>query len=1075
MIAFAIRRPIAISMLCLGIILLGWISINRIPVQLMPNIEGSDYTIVSVFRGATPTEVEGLVTEPIERAVSTVPGLLSTSSLSLPDRSEIHLKFSSHTQMFETLSFLRDRIDGVGLPEGVAKPKIVRSSANSEPIIRLALKKKNSAVSSIEFSRMIRETLVRKIESIDGVALAQVSGDSSQSLVVEVDPVLAASYKVGFASVADSIDARNKSWPAGDVLFEGNRTPVKLGLSIDDEAQLAGVVVKKEDARSTRLSDIARIQRREEKPLIRTRLNGSESLILDVRKSAEANSVDVAQKARNVIGTYLSENSESVEGRILVDQGTEIEFAINDVSDSVIQGGLLAALVIFLLIQSIWPTFVVSVTIPLSLFLTVVLMYFSGMSFNVMSLCGLALGVGMLVDNSTVVLDAIHGLRATIQDPREAALVGARQVAGAITGSTLSLMAVFGPLAFVEGTIGKIFRDVAMTICFSVGSSLVIALVVIPMLCALELGWKPRPLKSLRTVLSGILPAFSNSGSKSSSLEWKSIFAAFALGLSSIGFVVKLVFASSMRIIGLLFKLIGAVGRPVVKAVVSPILHFTAAVMYSAESGLRRQLGRILKNSSPVLRMAIAATVVGFLILGALGAELFPDESYNRLNYVLQFPPGWTIEKTEEKVEGIEKALRGDKAIESIAIQVGEDGPQMASLMIVADPKQIDHVQAAISAVFSRTPDLRATRKKKALIGEGKPVQIEVVGDDLTILSEQAQQVTQVLQGIPGLVDVENSRQPDISELTIQFSKERLSSLNADPSGFLSSLKTLLGGVTAGSLQIHGQDLPVKIMASQGFYDGFNKIRDFSVPVDDDHRLFLSEVSKIQERKVEGSVNHIDRKRVEIVSANLNGIDLQTAISKIQKDLNAKFKDHPVPWRIGGQDQERKESTKSLLLAVGLSILLIYLMLAGQFESLSQPAIILCAVPLSVSGVAVALILWGIHLSALVFVGFIMLVGVTVNASIVMVDFANQLVLEGRSAEEAITEATVRRLKPIIVTTATSILGLVPMAFATGAAMQKPLAITMIGGHLSSTYLTLLVVPPIYVWFARRKKTHVGK
>lgn len=1068
MIAFSVRRPVAISMLCIGIVLLGWISLSRIPVQLMPNIESAEYTVVTLFKGATPAEVESQITDGIERAVSTVPGLLSSSSISLPDRSEIRLKFSSHVDSFETISVLRDRLDGASLPEGVSKPKIVRSSANAEPVIRVALKRRSATMTSVEFSRVIRETLVRKIEAIDGVALTQVSGDSTQSLQIDVDPTLSANFNISLGSIADAIQNRNRSWPAGDVTFEGRRTPVKLGLSIEDEEQLKAVVVKKDDDRLTRLGDISHIRKLDNKPAIRTRLNGDESLLLDVRKEAEANSVEVARRARAVVESYLAENRDVAEGFILVDQGVEIQAAINDVSDSVIQGGLLAALVIFLLIQTVWPTFVVSITIPLSLFLTIVCMHFFGMTFNVMSLSGLALGVGMLVDNSTVVLDAIHNMRATIQDPREAAVVGARQVAGAITASTLSTMAVFGPLAFVEGTIGKIFRDVALAISFSIASSLVVALVVIPMLCALELGWRPKPVRALSELLRDLLP---NAPQVATAPP---IFSVISVGAAAATTVLRTLFAISLRLVGLVFSRLIHVLKPLYGWVVEPTLRQMSEWMYSAEKGLRRQLGQIMINSKPILTIALVSAVIGFGIFSFLGSELFPDESYNRLTYELEFPPGWTLDTTEAKVKAIEQTIRSMAGLESLAVQVGESGTHTATLMVVADPKHLSEISSSISAILTRTPDLRVTRKKKVLVGEGKPVQIEILGDDLSKIGEQAARTVKILRGIDGLVDVESSRKPDVSELSILFSKERLTALNVDSGAFVAPLKTALTGVAGGSLQFQGSDLPVRISNPAGYFDSFNKIRDFAVATEDDRRLYLSEVAKIEEHKVEGSIHHQDRKRLEIVAANLSGIDLQAAISKIESSMSQNFKPGEIKWRVGGQDQERKESTKSLLMAVGLSILLIYLMLASQFESLVQPAIILCAVPLSICGVAVALVLFGLNLSALVFVGFIMLVGVTVNASIVMIDFANQLVLEGRSPEEAITEATVRRLKPIVVTTATSILGLVPMAFAQGAAMQRPLAVTMIGGHFSSTYLTLLVVPPIYVWFARRNATKNG-
>ncbi len=1073
MIGFAVRRPVAIMMICVAIALLGFISLSKIPVQLMPNIDPTDYAIITSYSGGTPEEIETQITTPIERSVSTIPGLNRTTSVSLPERSEIRVSFSGKVDPVETLSLLRDRLESAGLPDGAGRPKIVRNQVNSEPVIRAVFRTKSGGPINSDIARLTSEILVRRIESIDGVALAQLSGAPKKILNIEVLPSALLTYNISLNTVAEVIQSRNRTYPAGEVQFEGVQAPIKIGQAIKGIDELKAIVIKKDGSRSTRLGDVAQIEEKLVPSDVRSRLNGQESLLLNIRKEAEANTVEVAARSQEVISRFLAEYSDKILGEVLVDQGSEVQAAVHHVSESVIVGGLLAALTVFLLVQSLWPTFVVSLSIPLSLLLTLVMMYFTGMSFNVMSLAGLALGVGMLVDNSTVVLGSIHNVQSKLGDLKQSALTGAQNVVGAVTASTLSIMAVFGPLVFVDGVVGRIFRDVALTVCYSIAASLFVAAVVIPMLCGLDRNKGSKSEAPQTGSWNAKLP-WGQFGSAQGAVSsyWSELARPVLLGWRTTAFSLSTLWLLSVQSLSLISQKILPIFSQGFESVTQKILPPIAKLLGLTEDYIQKMLPILIKTPRPIYRWSVGLTILALITLRFLGAELFPDESYNRLTYNMELPTGTTLGRSEKMVQSLEKKLRSLSHVETISTQIGENGSHTSSITIVADPEHLAELETQSTAILQRVPDLKYSRQKKALVGEGKPVQVELYADDLNLLREKTELVKLALLKTPGLSEVETSLRPDLNEINIEFSKERLAVYNIDPQAFVGPMRAYLQGVPAGLLPLSGEELQIRVSAPRAYFSEIGNIRNFGATQEDDRRIYLSQVSDIKEHQVQGAIEHIDRKRVARLIANLDGIDIESAMKQIAKIVPAQLDGSNVSWKPGGQDEERKKSMQSLLVAVGFSILLIYLLLAAQFENMVQPGIILCAVPLCLIGVAAGLLVCGMNMSALVFVGFIILVGVSVNTSIVMVDFANHLMTEGKSAAQAITESTVQRLRPIIVTTACNVFGHLPMAmaFGQGASIQRPLAVTVIGGIISSTILTLLVVPPIYVRLTERSK-----
>jgi HAE1 family hydrophobic/amphiphilic exporter-1 len=1066
MIQFSVRRPVAILMLCLGLMVLGLLSASRIPMQLMPPMERPEFTLITEFKGAAPEEVEAQVTTPIERAIATTPGLAGMESVSQRERSEIRIRLRGSVKILDTLSILREKIDTAGLPEGAGKTRIDRAGASQEPLMRLGFVPADPEESLLLFAERLQQTWVRRAEGLDGVAVANFVGVPRRELEVEIHPAKLQSYGLSLSQIAQQIGTQARSSSAGELLDQGKRLSLRVGDSQRSIEDLRSTVIQRAGGVTLRLSDIARVRNIEQAPSSLTRLNGRPSLLLEIRKEAAANAVEVSRRLRGIL-------SEAPEATVLLDEGSQIEAAVENVKSSVQQGAVLAAVCVFLLIQSTWPTFVVTIIIPLSLFLTWIGMHFAGISFNLMSLSGLALGVGMLVDSSMVVLESINAEGLETPDKRQAALTGTVKVFGAVAGSNLATIAVFGPLAFVSGTLGQVFRDVALTVSFCLISSLFISISVVPMLCSLDLGqsFKRRPRSSSHG--EPLPPELSEFG-KNPGLIQRYLLASEWIRFLARRESFRLFHALKTRFSGKA----SALAQVAAERLLTPTLAWVAGGLQRVESAVRFTLPRVLAEPKRLLVGTALATALGLVLLSGLGSELFPEDEAAGWVYQLDFSPGQILEATSAQVAAIEKKLVDSGEFLRVASVVGAPGAHQARLLLV--PRQGQFAAAAMRLLehLNDTPDLFYSRVPNSLLASGKPLRVEIFHENLDVLQRLTQNADAQVRSLQGLVDVENDQRARLTEVEILFRKSMLDHLDLDPNAFVSALKAALQGESAGLFYTEGRAAGVRVRAPASTVSGVETLRQFSIP-NQDRRAYLQDVATVTERSSPALIRHIERKRAATVTAGLDGTDAASAGDSIRSRLGRLWAkgsstvERPDAMEIGGQEAERRENQKALTEAIILSIFLIFLLLAAQFESLVQPLIVLLTVPLCISGVGLVLGISRVPISAQVLVGFVILVGSSVNTSIVLVDFANQLKTEGMDFQRSIIEATVKRLRPILVTTLTNILGLIPMIMATGegAAMQKPLALTLVGGLISSTLLCLFVVPVAYCAWEKHRES----
>jgi len=1054
---FAVRRPVTIIMICLGIVVLGIIAAGRTPIQLMPDMKSSKFLILSELRGASSEEIESGISIPIERNVATVSGLVRTHSISTRERSEVHLEFRPDVNELETIGVLREKLDSAGITEGASRPRIVRGNSQSQAVLKMAfVATDKTSIKAV--AERVREDFAKSIEKIPGVALALVLGAPEDKINIDLNTTAILSFGINPSSIAPLIQAQGKTHSLGQIFHNGEMVGVQIRepmLSIEELNQL---VILKEGPKTVRLGDISKISKKTEVAEVQAKWKGQAAIVLEVFREAESNAIEVAKNLLPEFDEFLRKNNTELAGGVLANQGEEIKNSVDGVISAVMNGGILTAFLIYIFLQAAWPTFVVSLVIPISLLFTLILIYFSGVSYNLMSLAGLALGVGMLVDNAIVVMENIKYQRTLIDDAKEAAIWGTKKVTGAIITSTLSNVAVFGPLIFVEGPIGEIFKDISYAVVYSNLASLVVSLLLVPMLC----GSQDDLFTAFRRKSKSAQQ--SNSDWLHSAIESGKIF----LGLR---FFSRL-FTHLLRVIyQKTFELLMKALTFLHERVFSHLQTATAKEIFRLEAALKRLLPQMMKRSGMTLLGIAAVWIISLAGFLHLGTELFPDAGNLRFLYELEFPTGSESTNIGQEITKLEQAILVVEGVRSLAVTTGEKGPHYGQIEVLVTEGQGPRVHQEISKILHGTADLRSQRIKTNLIGNQKPVQVEIYSEDLKTLSFKTQELVKQLQSMAGFTDIETSIKPDLAEISIDIKKAELNFRGLDSSSVLGYLKSFLDRKPAGTMTLEGQSLPIEVNDSRAEFKGLDSLKYFSLPLED-RRVFLSQVSEVRLVSSPARIDRIDRKRVATVSADLDKLDMGTAENRLKENLRKNFSTE-VKWKMGPQNEQKEKSDRSLMLAVLMSLFLIYLILASQFESFTQPMIILFAVPLCLIGVSAFLLAAQLNVSAMVFVGFIILVGTAVNSSIVIVDSANQFMKRGLSPEEAVIKATVLRLKPIIMTSLSGIIGLLPLALklGEGSSAQQPMALTIIGGLLSSTLLSLFAIPVIYKVLIRNEVT----
>lgn len=1184
-------------MVFLTLLVFGWKSYQQLAVNLMPDISYPTLTVRTEFEGAAPEDVEKLLSRPLEETLSTVPGLVEISSTSSPGLSEVVLEFRWGTDMTVAQQDVRDRLDLFVTPREVTeKPVILRFDPSLDPVIRVALTGRD--LSAIEDPQLraqrateqlayLREVAERHIKNDMegggelGIAQVEVKGGRAQEIQVLVDSERLKTLGLSLANVVSALSQQNINLSGGRLKEGKTEYLVRTLNEFTTVDEIRECVVPNPRGEFIRLRDIASVQQGQRDQEALVRINGVEAVELAVYKWGDANTVQVchavkdllrierpvtfsevlSQKLKSFMQRAPTDGSVSLEDlktdiaktiqsrlpsgtriTVISDQSAFILNSINEVKNAAIQGGFLAFLILYLFLREWRSTLAIAVAMPISIISAFLPMYLQGITLNVMSLGGLALGIGMLVDNSIVVLESISRCAQEGDNLLDAAERGTREVRGAVAASTFTTIVVFLPLVFVEGVAGQLFNDLAFTVTYSLLASLLVALFLNPMLATRGIRLSVADAGD-RNASLWLLSAYRESREKgrgrvssffflifyypfifagrSVTRAWRDAFEPVRntvsvllrprtsflktalvwlllplllvqVGLSLVVFVVNVALRWTASLATtVLFVVVGlgvAVYR-IVRTVLSVLVTVPFQLFDKAFALFTNAYGytlrRALHLAPPILALTLLLTVHSLYLARGLGRELIPPLKQGEFGIRMEAPPGTRLEETAQQAQIIEQEAMSTGEIETVALAIGQEktrgegerGENIALFTCrLKDPKQMVRFQDEIIDGLRQRLQGKSTNNitftLPSLFSFKTAVEIQVRGDDLQELRRVGRDVLDAIQGIPGLKDPELTLKEGYPEVIIELDRDLLAAKGISADQVAQKLRTEVQGDLATRFNKGGTKIDIRVRTDRQRLSSLKDLRSLSVK-EGNPPIPLEAVAKITIQDGPSKIRRIGQRQVAVIAANIEGRDLAAISRDIEKRVAnvPKPKDYQIV--LAGQNRELQTSYRSLYFAIALAMFLVYVVMACQFESLIHPALVMFSVPLASIGVAYTLYLLSISLSVMVFIGAIVLAGIVVNNAIVLVDYVNQLRQRGISKTDALVMAGKVRLRPILMTTLTTVLGLLPMVVQTGegAELRYPLAVTLIAGLSCSTILTLVIIPMVYYLFGGRDRT----
>ncbi len=1058
LIELSTRRPVTVFIFAVAAVVFGLVALGRLATDLLPDITYPSLTVRTGYDGAAPIEIESLVTRPIENAAGVVNGVVRVNSSSRADVSEVTLEFGWGTDMDLAGLDVRERLDQIELPDDADRPVLLRYDPSLDPIVRLGVSGEDDL---IRLRLLAEEEIKRSLERIEGVAGVVVSGGLEEEIQVELDERRMANLGLDAGLVVTRLAQENVNLTGGRLIEGQSEYLVRTLQEIVRAEDLEEIVLTSDQGAIVRLRDVGTVVTGAKEREIVTRIDGSESVEVAVYKEGGTNTVtvsDAVQQGIDELRTELRRIDPNLELTLVSDQARYIRQSISEVLKTAAMGGILAVLVLYFFLRSWKTTFIIGAAIPISVVATFFLMYSRDISLNIMSLGGLTLGIGLLVDNAIVVLEAIQRRRDQGDDDVEAAVTGASQVGRAVIASTLTTICVFLPIVFVEGVAGQLFGDQAMTVAFSLVLSLIVALTVIPMLASRR--FSP-----------------SEEGEEPAADESQGRLASIRRGISKVFFLAGVWLARGLRAV-----------RDGIAWVVDKLLAVPLALFERGFAALAGLYAKVLDGAlaRPIVTVVVALALLAasLLLFPLLGSELVPEMIQGEFFVDLELPPGTRLEVTERRVRDLERFAAELDGVEMVYALVGSSNEQggvsgerrenLAQLTLrLTPPVDRDREEALMELLrepLDRQEGLEYRFGRPSYFTFRTPVEFEIRGYNLELLTRLANEAVTRVSAIPGLSDVKSSTEGGSPELQIRFDRERLANLGLNLSDLASTVRSKVQGTIATDIQRDDRTIDIRMRAGEEFRDSVQDLLELTVAQRGKTAVPLSAVAEVAQVEGPAEIRRSEGDRIALISANLVGRDLGSVTEEIEATMAGLTLPSGFDWAMGGQQEEMETSFDSMRMAILLAIFMVYLVMASQFESLVHPLVILFSVPFSLIGVLVALTVGGIAVSIVVLIGVILLTGIVVNNAIILVDYTNSLRRDGAKKLEALRQAGKVRLRPILMTTATTVLGLLPMAvgLGEGAELRTPMAWTVIGGLLTSTLLTLVIVPAAYSLVDRR-------
>ena len=1023
---FAVRRPIFTIMVVLMVVLLGTISLIKLPIDLMPDISYPTLSISCTYENAGSEEIEELITRPIEEALSAVPGVEEVTSVSIEGQSTVRVAFGWGTDLDAAANDIRDRLDRVidHLPDDSDRPTLRKFDLASFPILILGA---YSNLDPVQTRQIIEDQVKYRLERVPGVAAVDIWGGLEREIHVNLDPAKINALAIPLNEIMGHIREGNVNIPAGTIERGNLEVTIRTPGEYTDLVQLQDTVIAIRQGVPIQLKEIANVEDSWQKITRIVRVNGVPGMRLSVNKQSGKNTVEVARGALEEL-ERINRDIPHITITSILDTSDYIKRSIKNVGSSAIYGGILAVFVLLLFLRNLRSTVVITTAIPVSIIATFALLYFGNFTLNIMTLGGLALGIGMLVDNAIVVLENIFRMRESGDLLEQAAVDGTEEVTNAIIASTLTTMVVFLPLIFIKGMSGVMFKQLSIVVSFSLLCSLAVALTLVPMLSA------------------RILPSASKE-------------------------------AACRQSFG------------------NRIFEISAGFFKRLEDSYKKLLHLALHNRAFVVLIAVLILVASLLLIPYIGVELMPSTDEGEVRIDCEMQVGTRLDLMDEKFKFIEGIVNDSVTeIENIVTSVGGSrwrgrGGHTGSIRIsLKDQSQRSRSSEQIAADLRRKlmniPGMIVrTRAGQGLFifrlgtsGADK-VQVEVRGHDLEMADRLAAQIKDIVESVEGITDARISRELGSPEEMVFIDRQKAADMNLTVSKIANALQTIISGTRAGYYRQAGDEYTILVKLREAEKMNLRDILDLTLVNSAGQPVVLRNVVNVAPRSGPVIIERKDQERIVSISADISGRDMGSVISDIRKQL----RDIPVPAEFtiafGGDYEEQQKSFRELLLSCVLALVLVYMVMACQYESLRDPFVVMFSVPLAAIGVIIMLFITGTTFNVQSFIGCIMLGGIVVNNAILLVDHTNLLRRKASMPiREAIEEAGRRRLRPILMTAMTTIIGLVPLAlgFGEGGEAQAPMARAVIGGLLSSTLITLVFVPVVYSIFEFRRPGSVA-
>ncbi len=1011
---FAVDYPVSILMIIFAIGVLGWFSFDKLGVDLFPNLNNPRLFIEVRSGERPPEEMEKKFVESLESMAIRQIGVVEVASVVRAGSAQITVEFGWKTDMDEAFLDLQKAVNTFSNKEQSDEIRITQHDPNAAPIMVIGFSKAGDP--DLNQLRKLADHYIRnELVRIEGVAEVEVSGAEESEMRITTDSYRLQAFGLTLSEISQKIMAHNQQISGGTITESGMQYIVK-GVSLlktveDFNALVVGYKsTQKGNPAGTRapiyLQEVASISVSNQDPINIVRLNGQRCLALSVYKETKFNTVKAVAEVNKSL-TAIRKILPSCRLDVITNQGTFISQAIGEVKDSLLVGIVLAIGVLYFFLRRAGTTLIVSITIPISIVATFLLMYFTGMSLNIMTLGGLALGAGMLVDNAIVVIENIFRNHEEGKSVRDAAIIGTSEVGIAITASTITTIVVFLPIVYLHGASGELFRDQALTVTYSLLCSLFAAILVLPMLYKFFYANKPAPVST-------------------KSLKF---------------------------------------------------------------AGYGRFLEKVLKKRVVVMVTAIIVTIGSFLLVPFIGTEFMPQADSREFTFDLKMQEGTTLPRTSAAVSNIEQvitdALGND--LELIYSQVGPSGGLSDNASSVYTGENTANVRIILKKESKRSPeDVMAiiTKATSGVLGleigfnrddsalrqilgtQEAPVVVEIKGDDLNLLTEICDSVKARMLLVKDIYNIQTSIEEGTPEVEIQLNRIKAGMYNLSMQAVIDQVKSQLEGQDAGQVDYQGELRPIKIRIPEKSLSQLDGL----LIQNGDQVFRLSEIATISRSRSPREIYHRNQVRmVKIFAQKASDVPLDKVAKQIEERISSIQLPSEYRIQVTGEEEKRKEAMANLSTAFILSILLVYMVMASQFESLVHPFTIILSIPLSLAGTFITFFILGRPMNIMALIGIIMLAGITVNASIILIDRITQLRKSGLNRHEAIVVAARQRIRPILMTTLTTILALIPMVigFGEGASLRAPMALAVIGGLVSSIILTLIVIPCFYDTFDR--------